>query len=141
MAVLAVGVLVAFGASVAKPTAANADGIGPAYFLWADGTGENGPCADTVGTYLGEVGIGTYQYNSVYLGHHWVGDHSYYDYRDQGFDTAYKYKGCYNSYPAYRYYGAHKISRSHTSEYECIGETGSCTYRGESYGSWVGGGW
>jgi hypothetical protein len=127
--------------SLVAPTAANADGAGPAYFLYSTGDGGTGPCANRVGTYTGDQGIGNYYYSQVYLGHHWVGDESIYEYRDQGFNTAFVYHGCYNSYPAYGYFGKNKISRTVESVYSCPADQGGCVFHGTNYGPWENGGW
>ena len=139
MLVLSAGTML--GLSVVAPSVAHADGAGPAYFLYSSNSGEYGPCGNTVGAYQGEFSIGNYYYRSQYKGHRWIGDTSIYDYQDQGFNTAYRYKGCYNSYPAYGYYGAHKIVRDYTVEYECPADQMSCVYRGTHYGGWYSSGW
>jgi hypothetical protein len=132
--VLSLALVTTLGATVVHAPSASAQSSGPAYFLWSSRTGEYGPCANRVGTYVGEWGIGTTGWDSIYVGHRWIGDYSFYDYRDRGFDTAYVYYGCYGSYPAYGYYGAHKISRGVHVQYYCPLDT--CYYQGTQYDSW-----
>ena len=135
--VVLLSVLAVLAAGAGGATAAHADvGAGPAYFLSSVGTGQPGPCADRVGDYQGEISIEPYDYRWQYMGHNWIGDVSVYEYQDQGFDTAAEYLGCYGSYPAYGYYGAHKISRVVSIEYECPADQGGCLYRGTHYGDW-----
>jgi hypothetical protein len=131
---LAFSLATALGVGIAQSPPANAQVSRPAYFLWSSRTGEYGPCADRVGNYVGEYGIGATQWDSIYIGHRWIGDDSYYDYEDRGFDTAYAYYGCYGSYPAYGYYGAHKISRAVHEHWYCPLDT--CYYRGTTQDPW-----
>lgn len=131
---LTFSLVTALSVTVAQSPPASAQVSGPAYFLWSSPTGEYGPCANRVGNYVGEYGISIRQWDQIYVGHHWVGDYSFYDYEDRGFDTAYAYYGCYNSYPAYGYYGAHKISRGVHQQYWCPLDT--CYYQGTIQDSW-----
>ncbi len=93
--------------------------MGPAYFLGSVRTGEYGPCSETIGAYEGESRISATLYDSVYIGTQQTTSYKYVRFEDRGFNSAYRYRGCYGSYPAWGYYGAHEISRTATQVWLC----------------------
>lgn len=120
--------------------------IGPAYFLYSVGTGEYGPCVNRIGTYLGEwslywihyeTNLGyVYSYDRQFHGIEWVGDHRHWVYEELGFNSAHVYQGCYQSYPAYGYFGANKVSRRYELVQYCPPEFMTCTPGFWRYDSW-----
>jgi hypothetical protein len=125
------------------PAAVQADEVRPAYYLYNIRTGEMGPCANRVGTYEGKFAVPrwhystslgkVYRHSTVYVRRYSVGQYKYTEYKQKGFTSAYRYKGCYGNYPARGYYGAHKVSRIKTLVQFC---RDSCNGGSWSYKPW-----
>ncbi len=126
----------AFGGTIAGAPA-QADQIGPAYYLYHTvDTSHNANCATNgLRAFIGTVSFSPYYtYRTIRTGSNQAGTLQHIYYNGNGFKTAGKYHSCVNFDFSFSYYGFAKVQRKITQTWICY--SGGCSYGGTLYGPW-----